>query len=165
MKAEQRRAERTERARELLRTVRHAAMATVNADGSPHNSPYFFMAGPGLEHLYWGSHPESLHSQNILRTGQLFVVLYDAIERGGLFIEAGDGHILEGEELDDGLAVHNALRAREGQEPIGREYYVEGPQRMWGARTKRFWVNASERDDDGGLVRDYRLEVRREDLV
>jgi hypothetical protein len=165
MKAEERRQERTERARELLRAVRHAAMATVNADGSPHNTPYFFMADSGLENLYWGSHPESLHSQNIARTGQLFVVLYDAIERGGLFIEAGDGRVLEDKELEMGLAVHNSLRARESKEPLSLEYYASGPQRMWGARTKRFWVNASERGDDGLLIRDYRLEVQREDLL
>jgi hypothetical protein len=164
MKAEQRRHERTERAKELLRKVRHAAMATVNADGSPHNTPYFFMADPGLERLYWGSHPESQHSQNILRSGQLFVVLYDAVENGGLFIEAEDGHVLEGRELEEGLAVHQALE-RDGKEPISSDVYVRGPQKMWGARTRRFWVNASERDSDGLLIRDYRLEVQREDLL
>ena len=33
---------RTEWAKELLGAVRHAAMATVNEDGSPHNTPVLF---------------------------------------------------------------------------------------------------------------------------
>ena len=141
-------------------------MATVNADGSPLNTPYFFMADAELRQLYWGSHPQSLHSQNILRTGQLFVVLYDAIERGGLYIEADGGHVLEGEELERALEIHNVRRAQYGGGPLELDYYVEGPQRMWSARTHRFWINASERDDGSGLlIRDYRLEVDRAELI
>jgi hypothetical protein len=35
---------RVKQARELLAMVQHAAMATVNEDGSPHNTPYFLCA-------------------------------------------------------------------------------------------------------------------------
>src|SRR5882757_1777190 len=102
--------EKIERAKELLSTVRHAAMATVNEDGSPHSTPYFFMRSEDLTHLYWGSHPDSQHSQNVARDGQIFMVLYDAIERGGLFIQANEAHATEGEELVEALKVHNARR-------------------------------------------------------
>jgi hypothetical protein len=158
--------ERIERAKQLLATVRHAAMATVNADGSPHNSPYRFIIDSSLEHLYWGSHPESQHSLNIIRTGQLFVVLYDAIERGGLYISGEEGHILEGDELAVGLAVHNAVREKAGEEALAVEYYKgDSPQRMWGARADRFWVNASKKGSDGHVLRDHRYEIKREDLL
>lgn len=58
-----------DRAKELLRTVRHAAMATVNADGTPHNTPFFLILDPELKRVYFGSHPHSVHSQNVVRTG------------------------------------------------------------------------------------------------
>jgi hypothetical protein len=159
-------AQQIERAKELLRTVRHAAMATVNADGTPHNSPYFFMRDDRLEHLYWGSHPESIHSQNILRTGRLFVVLYDAQVRGGLYVEAANGHPVEGDELVTALAVHNALRAKEGRSPIPQAYYQgDSPQRMWMADVGRLWVNGTLRDADDLVVRDIRTEITAVDLL
>jgi hypothetical protein len=158
--------EKIERAKHLLNTVRHAAMATVNEDGSPHNTPYFFMCSPDLRYLYWGSHPQSQHSQNVLRTGQLFVVLYDAIERGGLFIRADEGHPVEGEELERALEVHNARRIAEGSQPLSIDYYQDtAPQRMWMATTRQFWTNDAERDADGLVIRDIRTEITREQLL
>ena len=160
------RARHIQRAKQLLASVRHAAMATVNASGTPHNTPYFFMIDHDLTHLYWGSHPNSMHSRNIIRTGRLFVVLYEANERGGLYIEADGGHVLEGDELDAGLAVHNVRRTAEGKEAISRDYYVgDMPQRMWGAKTQRFWVNGAVRGIDGLITEDIREEVTRENLL
>lgn len=154
-----------DRARTLIKTVRHAAMATVNEDSSPHNTPYFFICDETLEHLYWGSHPDSLHSKNALRTGQIFVVLYDAMERGGLFIRADEAHITEGAELEVALSAHNARRVKDGKEPLPLSYYQEGPQRMWVATTRHFWVNSAERNNEGQIIRDIRIEVTREGLL
>lgn len=155
-----------ERAKELLNTVRHAAMATVNVDGSPHNTPYFFMRSPDLRHLYWGSHLDSLHSQNVARTGQIFVVLYDAQERGGLYIQADDAHIAEGSELEAALKAHNDRRAAEGKDPLPISYYQgKNPQRMYIATVRKLWTVASERDKNGLLTRDVRVEITREQLL
>lgn len=141
-------------------------MATVNEDGSPHNTPYFFMCDDSLEHLYWGSHPDSQHSKNVARTEQIFVVLYDAFEKGGgLFIRADEAHATKGEELEKALEVHNARRAKEGKDPIPLSYYQNGPQRMYTATSRQFWVNASDRDEAGNLIRDNRYEITREDLL
>lgn len=37
----------------LLDNVHHAAMATVNSDGTPHNTPYFFIRNKSLTELFW----------------------------------------------------------------------------------------------------------------
>jgi hypothetical protein len=158
--------QKVNRAKELLSTVNHAAMATVNEDGSPHNTPYFFLADDTLEHLYWGSHPESQHSKNVARTGQIFVVLYDAVERGGLFICADNAHVAEGGELVQALAVHNAKRTLDGRGPLSLEYYQgESRQRMYVAVAQQFWVNDVERGEDGHILRDIRRGITREDLL
>jgi len=158
--------EKLARAKQLLNTVRHAAMATVNADGSPHNTPYFFMHSSDLRYLYWGSHPDSLHSQNVLRTGQVFVVLYDAMERGGLFIRADEAHPVEGEELDGALEIHNARRLAEGSQPLSIDYYRNtAPHGMWMATTRQFWTNDAERDKDSLVIRDIRVEISRKQLL
>ncbi|HSE61439.1 MAG TPA: pyridoxamine 5'-phosphate oxidase family protein [Candidatus Saccharimonadales bacterium] len=163
--------ERIQRARWLLKNSKHAAMATVNEDNTPHNTPYFFMASDDLQELYWGSHPDSVHSKNILRTGDLFVVLYEANERGGLFIRCTTGRIAEGEELERALKKHNELRARHGTKPLPLKYYTleyyttESPQKMWVADAEKFWVNFAERDEQGRIVQDLRHEIDRSTLL
>ena len=157
---------RIERAKWLLVHAKHAAIATVNDDLTPHNSPYFFMASPDLKELYWGSHPASQHSRNILRTGQLFVVLYEAGKGGGLYIRAGKGRIAEGDELVRALERHNQLNTRHQKISLPLEYYEgHSPQRMWIADTEQFWINAAKRDSLGLIIQDLRLEVKRIDLL
>ncbi len=155
-----------DRVKELIQKGRHASMATVNSDGSPHNTPFRFMHDAKLEHIYWASHPESLHSQNILRTGQIFVVLYDLIDRGGLYIKAEGGKILKEDEVNEGLEIHNRLRKEEGKDPLPESYYgEESPQKMWRAKIKNLWINNSERDANGILVKDQRYEISAKDLI
>ena len=112
-----------DRAKELILTSRHVSLATVNADGSPHNSPVRYYFDEKLENIYWGSNLEALHSQNILRTGQIFAVLFDRIEYGGVYMKCEEGHVLEGKELEVGLEIINSSRIKEGQEKINRDYY------------------------------------------
>jgi hypothetical protein len=154
------------RAKELLATSRHISLATVNEDNSPHNSPVRFMYDPKLEYIYWASHPESLHSKNVIRTGQVFAALYDRKERGGLYIKCTNAHELEGEELKEALKIHNDFRMKEGSEPLEFSYYTgDSPQRMWGATITNFWVNYAERGTDGYVIKDGRIEITAEDLL
>src|SRR5690349_15888854 len=110
--------ERIKRVKWLLNNIKHAAMATVNVDGTPHNTPYLFMRSDNLEELYWGSSPKSLHSQNIARTGSIFVVLYEAHEGGGLYIKCRNARVASGEELERALSVHNKLRQNFAQDVL-----------------------------------------------
>lgn len=154
-----------ERARELLATVRHAAMATANEDGSPHNTPFHYIIDEAREHLYWASSPESVHQQNLARTGRAFIVIYEPGQGGGLYLQAENAHELSGVEYDEGLKVWNAKRAEEGREPLGPDFFAsEAPQRMYRVNLTRFWVNHSEKDAEGNVLRDIRTEITREDL-
>lgn len=155
-----------ERAKELLSTCRHACIATVNEDGSPHNTPLRFLYDPKIEFVYWGSHPDSVHSLNIIRTGEIFVVLYDAKERGGLYMKCEDAHIVNGEELEKALKIHNSFRAKEGADLLTIDYYTgNNPQRMWAAKIANFWVNSAERDTNGHMTKDSRIEISAKDLI
>jgi hypothetical protein len=96
----------------------------------------------------------------------VFVLLYDAFQRGGLYLRGTNAHMLDGAELAEALAVHNALRAKDGKDELPLSYYMgSSPQRMWSARIEQYWVNGTERDSQGHIVRDLRTEVRRTDLV
>jgi|SRR3989344_1511423 len=155
-----------ERARELIFTSRHISIATVNEDGSPHNSPVRFLYDPKLEYVYWGSHPESVHSKNIKRTGQIFCALYDRIKQGGLYMKGQGAHELGGKELEEALVIHNTFRIKEGSEPLELSYYENAsPQRMWGARITNFWVNYIDKGTDGHVKKDGRIEITAKDLL
>ncbi len=155
-----------QRAMELLTTSRHISLATVNEDGSPHNSPVRFIYSPNLEYIYWGSHPDSIHSKNIVRTGQVFAVLFDRIEKGGLYMKCVEAHELGGAELEEALKIHNQFRLKEGSDELPLSYYTgESPQRMWGARITNFWVNYADRGVNGHLIKDGRLEISAKDLL
>jgi hypothetical protein len=153
------------RAKELIFTSRHISIATVNEDGSPHNSPVRFLYDPKLEYVYWGSRPESIHSKNIIRTAKIFCVLFDRIEQGGVYMRGEKAHMLKDKELEEALKIHNNFRIKEGKEPLELTYYQDGPQKMWGAKITNLWVNYAERGPDGHLIKDGRTEITAKDLL
>lgn len=154
------------RAKELIYTSRHISFATTNTDGSPHNSPIRFFYDEKLENIYWDSNIEALHSQNILRTGQIFAVLFDRIENGGVFIKCEGGHILDEKELEVGLEIVNSSRVKEGKEKIDLKHYSIGSiQKMWSAKITNLWINMPVRDENGFILRDERIELDRNILL
>lgn len=154
------------RAKELINTSRHISLATTNADGSPHNSPVRFYYDEKLENIYWVSNTEALHSQNILRTGQIFAVLYDRIEFGGVYIRCESGHALDGEELEIGLDIVNSFRQKDGQEKISLDYFsAESVQKLWSAKIANLPINMPVRDETGRILRDERVELERKSLL
>ena len=154
------------RAKELIHTSKHISLATTNVDGSPHNSPVRYYYDEKLEHIYWGSNTEALHSQNILRTGQIFAVLFDRIEFGGVYIRCEDGHILDGKELEVGLEIVNTAREKEGQQKINPDHYSGGSVlKLWSAKITNLWINTPVRDANGSILRDERVELERSILL
>lgn len=159
-------AERISRAKELLATVHHAAMATVNQDGTPHNTPFHFQIDETHEHIYWASNPESLHSQNLARTGQAFIVIYMPGNGDGLYIRVENAHIVEGAEFEEGLRIRNEQRAKAGRKPITAEHYHgSSVQQMYRADLVQFWINEASKNEDGNITNDWRTEINKEDLL
>jgi hypothetical protein len=155
-----------ERARELLRTVHHGAMATVNDDGSPLNTPVYFVIDPSVEHIYWCSNPESQHQGNLARDGRLFLTVYRPNEGGGLYFPAANAHELAGDELEQGLEVYGAQRIVDGKPALKPELFIGvSPQRLYRADIIKAWTNQSEKDSVGNIIKDHRLELSREQLL
>lgn len=125
-----------------------------------------FLYDEKLENIYWGSNIEALHSQNILRTGQIFAVLFDRIEFGGVYIKCEGGNILDGKELEVGLEIANSSRVKEGEQKITSDYYSAGSvQKMWSAKITNLWINMPVRDENGFILRDERVELERNILL
>lgn len=103
-------AERLVRARQLLAEIHHVAIATVNEDGSPHDSPVFMAFDDELR-AFWASNQDSQHSRNIARDGRVFLVIFDSRQgHGGLYISA-HAKPLEGGDIQHGYDCLKKLKA------------------------------------------------------
>lgn len=154
------------RAKWLIANARHAAMATVNENGSPHNTPYFFICSDDLSQMYWVSEPSAQHSQNLMRTGEAFIALYDAHERGGAYIKCTNAHIASEQEANESLAAQNKRRSVHGQSQLPSDFYDSQDKLIrYVADAVEFWYYDREKDDNGHTIKDIRRSVSREDLV
>lgn len=150
--------------KELLNTSRYITYATVNEDGSPHNSPLFFIPSKSLNRLYIGTHPDSLHAQNMIRTGQAFGVIFNTTS--GLYFKLDNCHEAKDEELDEALKAHNDTRAQLGKTSLEKSYYeAPNPQRMYICDIMEISTNDVERDTNGHIARDTRHAISTRDLV
>ncbi len=158
---------RTERAQVLVSTVGNAAMATVNADGSPHNTPLFIAFSPDFETVYWSSNPSSLHSQNVTRTPQAYFVLFTADDGGGLYFPIQAVQVASGEQLATGLTAYNIARVVHGRKQPLLTAAFEAPsvQRLYQATVSSFSINLAERDAQGRIIRDFRQQISARQLA
>lgn len=154
--------------KELLKTIRHIALATVNEDGTPHNTPLFFIYNSDFSKLYFGSHPDSLHCKNIVRTGVGYAVVFDSKEwgQGGLYLTLKNAHEVTAEELSEALKVHNEARARWDKEPLDIDYYQSpNPQRMYVADITKIERYGVERNEVGLVIKEGRIEISPQELI
>lgn len=157
---------RIQRAQELVRTIHHVPLATVNDDGSPHMSPVFLAFDDALTG-YWSSHPETAHSHNLTRDPQVFLVVFDSKEgHGGLYVRAEASVITDKTELAHGLALLAALKeSMYGSMGPIEQYLQPGGPRIYKAVARQLWVNKGERDAQGVIVRDNRFEIHVQDIL
>ncbi len=157
---------RITRAKELIADIHHVPLATVNEDGSAHNTPVFMAFNDQLTG-FWSSHPETLHSHNIARDPRIFLVVFDSREgHGGLFIRALAQVIEDEAEVKRALKLLTRLKepmdSRMGK---ATDYLMPDGQRLYKAVPVQLWINMSQRDERGVIVRDYRYEVALSDLT
>lgn len=155
--------QRLARAQELLKVVRHMNLGTVNADGSPHGSPVF-MAYDERLNFYWASSMQSQHSQNIARSGQVFITIFDSVGKGGgLYIQATASE-LSGDKFTQGLQAYNKIRQNFGREPLPASHYTQNEERLYQAVPENFWVNIATYDKNNQVISDRRQQLRAKDI-
>jgi general stress protein 26 len=155
-----------ERIREILTRIPHVALATVNEDGSPLNSPVFGTFNNEL-HFFWASSPRTTHSQNIMRSDQVFAVVFDSREgHGGLYLSGRAEQLDDDKHVDYAYALLQKAKSKfYGKMGSLERYKGEGPQRFYRLTPEQLWTNIATRDEDGAVIYDERVPIRHEDLA
>lgn len=147
---------------DLLDDTAAAALATVNANGAPHNTPVFAAFDPDYK-VIWASHSSSQHSQNIERTGKVFIAVFDATCKhgNGLYIEA-EAEIIAPEHPEFAMVCKTFVQAKTdfgATTPLEQDFAEPGGQRLYRATPKTMWINYTTKNERGVVVRDQRFRV------
>lgn len=146
-------------AAKLLDSIQYATIATSDSNGEPWNTPVF--CAHDRYTIYWSSHPEAVHSQNIGRTQKAFIAIYNSkVQEGegvGLYMKVVVRVLEDKNEIAHAL---NLLGKRRGKPFKHLEKFTgSGPQRIYEATPMSAWINDADQDADGDFIKDYRIEL------
>ena len=146
------------KAQAILDRLSYITLATVSNDGQPWNSPVYCAYDQDYN-VYWGSHIDSQHSQNIRANGKAFIVVYDSTVAPGLgegvYIQATCIEIADREEI---AAAHKLIQDRRPS-PYWKleEVQSDRPVHLFKAVPQRIWMN-NDGEKDGQYI-DVRIEA------
>jgi len=146
------------KAQTILDRITYITLATVSSDGQPWNTPVYCAYDKDYN-VYWGSHVDSQHSQNIRANSKAFIVVYDStIEPGfgeGVYIQVTCQEITEPEEI---ATAHKLIQDRRPS-PYWKleEVQPHKPVHLFKAIPQKIWMN-SDGQKDGQYI-DVRVEA------
>jgi uncharacterized protein YhbP (UPF0306 family) len=140
----------------ILSSSEFCNIATVCQDGSPWNTPVFFVADKE-QNLYWWSSLQAVHSKNILRDRRVYITVLDpkATQKDGLavYLKGAARALDQPTEIKKAISLYNT-----------RSIFVKltddistgkAPTRIFQAKPESIWLNAA-REEDG-----YYTDVRK----
>jgi general stress protein 26 len=141
----------------IIKAIEYITIATVDDSGRPWNTPVYSAFDPALN-FYWASDSQSVHSANIVRNPNVFLVIYDSTVPAG----TGEGVYMRAIALmlEDRDAIRSALEVldqREGGAHTPQQFLGEMPRRVFSARTTDVWINGD--GEKNGHFIDIRIEV------
>lgn len=154
--------DKAQRAKEILKTIEYATIATTDKNGKPWNSPVARTYDNDLN-IYWFSDKNNQHSRNIRENENVFIVIYDSTvpegEGEGVYIEA------KAYELTDPDEITKVRRLKKGLDYDGSpdDFLGDANRRVYKAVPQRVWMNDAELKD-GVFIRDYRVEISLDEL-
>jgi nitroimidazol reductase NimA-like FMN-containing flavoprotein (pyridoxamine 5'-phosphate oxidase superfamily) len=146
------------KAQAILDRINYITLATVSNDGQPWNSPVYCAYDEDYS-VYWGSHIDSQHSQNIRANSKAFIVVYDSTVAPGLgsgvYMQASCTDLTDPEEI---AAAHKLIQDRRPN-PYWKlsEVQADRPVHLFKAVPQKIWMNG-DGEKDGQYI-DVRVEA------
>ncbi len=150
--------EPNDKAKSILDSIYYATLSTVDADGSPWNSPVYCVYDE-LYTFYWASYVKSQHSQNIYTNSKVFIVVYDStVPWGtgrGVFMQAMAAEVTDPNEIAKVCELRR-LRVPDANQPPD-EFMGDRPRRLYRAIPQNIWIN-QDSEKNGHFI-DVRVEA------
>lgn len=136
--------------RQILASTPYATIATVCKDGQPWNTPVFARWDDSLA-MYWVSHKNAQHSQNIAREPRIFVVVYDSTvpegEGLGMYLTVRAKLLTAPQEIARAKRVYDTSFF--SHEFASHKQFLAGcPQGFYKAVSERVWHNVDKTQED-----------------
>ena len=147
--------------KELLRICKHIAVATVNEDCSPHNTPLFYAVNEELTKIYFASRAESLHTINFVRDGRAFAALYDSNEfNGGLYLTITNGRKVYDDDMKEAVEVYRKQLDKWDNTALKDDFYLlEGGYNLYVGDIKKIETYKNKVDENDKLIEEWREEI------
>lgn len=145
----------------ILTNVRYATLSTVDENGRAWAAPVWYaFAQTGDLVLYWWSSVNSQHSQNIARSSDVYITIFDSTvpegEGSGLYMRARAEQVPD-DELDQAIEYYNATTR---QFKLSRKNTTgTAPTRLYQARPITLQVN------DGIENEGFYQDIRRDTII
>jgi Pyridoxamine 5'-phosphate oxidase len=147
-------------AREVLDQIRYIVLGTIDEDGRTRTSPVYFHPHR-YQDLYWVSHPDTHHSQNLGRDDRLSGVVFDSTlvpgETQAVYV-SGTAREVPVDELEQHVP-HAFDPDRGGRAFSVAELTGDADLRLWVLHVDSWEVHIAARDPQLGTGRDRRVPV------
>jgi len=140
----------------ILKTAQFCNLATVCEDGSPWNTPVFFVVDEN-QSIYWWSSLKAVHSKNILRDDRIYITILDpkATQNDGLAVYM-QGHAEVLEESSDLSTAMDLYNERSVFVKLTAEISSgEAPTRVFRAKPDNIWLNSGAKEGE------YYVDIRK----
>lgn len=140
----------------ILESAQFCNIATVCEDGSPWNTPVFFVSDKKRD-IYWWSSLKAVHSKNMLRDARVYITVLDpkASQMDGLAVYIqGNAKVIEGKsELNEAIELYNE---RSIFVKLAKDICSEdAPTRIFKAKADNIWLNSGDKEGE------YYVDVRK----
>jgi hypothetical protein len=148
-------------ARDVLDAVRYVVLGTIDEDGRTRTSPVYFTPHDYAD-LYWVSHHDTHHSDNLHRDPRVSGVVFDSSRPPGqtsAVYVTGAAREIAGDDLQQHLPVAFDPDGRGGRRFEAEELAGAADLRLWVLQVEGWEVHISAGHPTLGTGRDRRVGV------
>lgn len=143
----------------ILNSIQYVTVATVDADGTPWNTPVAAYHFDSDYVLYWASWQGNQHSKNIRANGRAFVVVYDSTPfdnqpHAGVYMQGVASELTQEDDVMKAALVFgdDAYNPSDGMQYLG-----DHPRRIYKFVPAKVWINS------GGDINGEFIDIRKEE--
>lgn len=150
---------------DLIDANLYLTLGTINPDGTPWTTPFYF-APAGHREFYWTSSNDARHSVNLGQRPRVSMVVFDSTVEpyhGRAVYATGEARELTGDELNPALEIYPRRDGRGATVLTPEDVTAPSLYRLYRATVSHMWVLCPREPRQPcplhGIARDHRVDV------